>query len=410
MTKVLRIVNRFNLGGPTFNAGYLTKYLEPEFHTKLIGGLKDDSEDTSEFILQDLNVDYQIIPEMRRSIKPLKDLKAYRQIEKIIVDFQPDIVHTHASKAGTLGRLAAIKQRVPLILHTFHGHVFHSYFGTLKSGIYKIIERYLASKSTKIIAISEKQKEELAHQHQICPADKIVVIPLGFDLERFGKNNAEKRERFRSYFNINDDEVAIGIVGRLVPIKNHNLFLEAVQHAINASTRKIRVFIVGDGTEKESIIEKAKSLGLSIDVCTAEHSFDKHCTDTDKMKSDNSSTIMLTSWIRNIDYVYAGVDIVALSSLNEGTPVSIIEAQAAGKPVVSTIVGGIENIVIPNQTALLCGNDPEALGSSLSKLIDDENLRFKMGEQGNSHVLDKFTYNRLVNDVKTLYNSLLYQD
>ena len=161
MPRVLRIINRFNLGGPTFNAAYLTKYLQPEFETKLIGGLKDESEDNSEFIVQDLGLEYLIVENMRRSINIRKDWKAYQQIVEIIKSFKPDIVHTHASKAGFLGRLAAIQEKVPVIVHTFHGHVFHSYFGKFKSYVYKLIERYLAKRSSMIIAISDEQKREL---------------------------------------------------------------------------------------------------------------------------------------------------------------------------------------------------------------------------------------------------------
>ena len=151
--KVLRIINRFNLGGPTFNAAYLTKYLGPEFETLLIGGLKYEEEESSEFILEKLGIKPVVIPEMKRSISFKNDRIAYQKIKKIIKEYQPDIVHTHASKAGTLGRLAAAKCKVPVIIHTFHGHVFHSYFGKTKTLFYKTIERLLAKKSTKIIII-----------------------------------------------------------------------------------------------------------------------------------------------------------------------------------------------------------------------------------------------------------------
>ncbi|HIB01897.1 MAG TPA: hypothetical protein EYO31_08570, partial [Phycisphaerales bacterium] len=153
MPKVLRIINRFNLGGPTFNAAYLTKYLAPEFETKLVGGSKDDSEDSSEFIVRNLGIEPVIVPEMKRSINLKNDFTAYKKIYQIIKEFKPDIVHTHASKAGTLGRIAANRLKVPVIVHTFHGHVFHSYFSSAKTLLYKTIERYLSRKSTKIIAI-----------------------------------------------------------------------------------------------------------------------------------------------------------------------------------------------------------------------------------------------------------------
>ncbi len=131
MKRILRIVNRFNLGGPIYNAALLTKYLYPEYETLLIGGIHEDYEESSEFILHDLNIKATIIPEMSRSIKPFNDYVALKKIKQIIQEFRPDIVHTHASKAGMLGRLAALHLNVPIIVHTFHGHVFHSYFNKL---------------------------------------------------------------------------------------------------------------------------------------------------------------------------------------------------------------------------------------------------------------------------------------
>ena len=155
MPKVLRILNRFNVGGPTYNAAYLTKYLAPDFETILIGGDKEPDEESSSFITDKLGIKPIIIPELTRSINFKNDKIAYQKIVEIIKEFKPDIVHTHASKAGAIGRLAALNQKVPVIVHTFHGHVFHSYFGVLKTAFYKTIERYLAFKSTKIIAISD---------------------------------------------------------------------------------------------------------------------------------------------------------------------------------------------------------------------------------------------------------------
>jgi len=185
MPRILRIINRFNIGGPTYNAAYLSKYLSSDFETLLVAGEKDETEDSSQFILQELGLKPIIIPEMKREINLKNDRIAYKKIKEIIADFKPDIVHTHASKAGALGRLAAYKMKVPVILHTFHGHVFHSYFGKAKTKMYKTIERNLARKSTKIIAISDIQKIELSKIHNITKPNNINVIPLGFDLIKF---------------------------------------------------------------------------------------------------------------------------------------------------------------------------------------------------------------------------------
>src|SRR6185295_2272303 len=227
MPRVLRIINRLNLGGPTYNAALLTKHLAPEFETLLIAGTKQDSEESSEFIVKNLGISTLAIPEMQREINLSNDRIAYKKIKDIIRDFKPDIVHTHAAKAGTLGRLAADSLKVPVIVHTFHGHVFHSYFNPIKTKIFLNIERYLARKSTGIIAISEKQMYELSEIHRICSPGKIKVIPLGFDLDKFQEDIEMKRKSFRSKYFVDDNEIAIGIIGRLVPVKNHPLFLKA---------------------------------------------------------------------------------------------------------------------------------------------------------------------------------------
>ena len=393
MPKVLRIINRFNIGGPTFNASYLSKYLPSEYETLLIGGEKEDHEESSLHVLQELGLKPIIIPEMRRSINPLNDYFVYRKIKNIIEEFKPDIVHTHAAKAGTIGRLAAYNAKVPVILHTFHGHVFHSYFNKAKTSVFKNIERNLAAKSTKIIAISERQKYEIGTIHRICPPEKIEVIPLGFDLSRFQENYEEKRKSFRAKYNIADDEIAVGIIGRIVPIKNHEFFVKAWKAVMDKTTKKIRAFIVGDGEDRTKIENLCKELGISI--CT--ENFEK-----------SKCSLTFTSWIKEIDVVNAGVDLVALCSLNEGTPVSLIEAQAANNPVISTRVGGVENIVSEGKTGMLCNvGDLEKYTSNLLELIENEKLRSEMQKAGWESVREKFHYTRLVKDIDKLYSSLL---
>ena len=393
MTKVLRIINRFNLGGPTYNVAYLSKYLSDDFETLLVGGAKDDTEESSNFIVENLGLKPVIVEEMLREIDLKNDYIAYKKIKKIIQEFKPDIVHTHASKAGTLGRLAASSCGVPIIIHTFHGHVFHSYFGKFKTLFYKTIERYLAKKSTIIIAISEIQKQELVDIHKICSADKIKVIPLGFDLSKFQENISKKRKLFRAKYNLDDDEIAISIIGRLVPIKNHALFLEALKIISKKTSKKIRAFIVGDGEERQAIESKARELGIPF---------------IDGEKSNEKTLLTFTSWIKEIDIVLSGSDIIALTSYNEGTPVSLIEAQAANKPIVTTNVGGIENVVLPNQTALLCNNnDLNKFSEALLRLIEEDATRLSMSEKGWNHVKEKFHYTRLVKDMENLYKNLL---
>ena len=394
MPRILRIINRFNLGGPTYNAAYLSKYMPPEFETLLVGGEKDDTEDSSEFIVKSLGLDPIIIPEMKREIDLKNDYEAYRKIVNLIKDFKPDIVHTHASKAGTIGRLAAANMNVPAIIHTFHGHVFHSYFGKMKTVMYKNIERNLARRSSSIIAISEKQKSELCLVHRICKPEKIKVIPLGFDLSRFNENMDLKRKGFRERYRLADDEIAVGIIGRIVPVKNHRLFLEAAKMVLNETVNKVRFFIIGDGEDRLRVESVARDLHLAFSDATI---------------SDDIKPITFTSWIKEIDVALAGLDVVALTSLNEGTPVSLIEAQAANKPIVSTNVGGIENVVIEGVTALLSHSKTDArqFADRLLDLTESVEKREQMARVGWDHVRNKFHYTRLVRDMTELYYDLL---
>jgi glycosyltransferase involved in cell wall biosynthesis len=391
MPRVLRIINRLNLGGPTYNAAYLTKFLQPEFDTLLVSGMKDEEEESSEFIVKQLALNPVYVPDMYRELNPFKDYKSYYRLRRLIDEFKPDIVHTHAAKAGAVGRLAAIHCGVKTIIHTFHGHVFHSYFSPLKTNIFLSIERYLASRTTKIIALSTSQRNELVQKYHIAPKEKFSIIPLGFDLSKFETDQARKRNLFREAYNISEDEIAIGITGRLVPIKNHSLFLRALKLVSQNTSKKLRAFIIGGGECLPELEKLASDLGLKYN-----HSDPKE-----------KNILTFTGWIKDIDVSNAGLDIVALTSLNEGTPVSLIEAQASSKAIVSTNVGGIEDIVKPGQTALLSDSkSAESLANNLLRVIEDSKLREYLALNGNNHVKNKFSYTRLCSDMATLYNSL----
>jgi glycosyltransferase involved in cell wall biosynthesis len=392
MPRVLRIINRLNLGGPTYNAAYLSKFMEPEFETLLVAGMKDESEESSEFIVKQLDLKPVYIPEMYRELHPFRDYKSYYKLRKLIDEFKPDIVHTHAAKAGAVGRLAALHSGVPVICHTFHGHVFHSYFSPAKTRLFLEIERYLGRRTTAIIALSENQKNELTSDYNIANPDKFNIIPLGFDLRRFAEGNDEKRKKFRQKYNISDDEIAIGIVGRLVPIKNHELFLRAIKAVAVATKRKIRAFIIGDGESRLKLENLANELDLKFN----------------NQNYSEKNILTFTSWIREIDESNAGMDIIALTSNNEGTPVSLIEAQASGKPIVSTKVGGIENIVKENRTALLSEpNNLEKFVDNLRMMVEHDELRAEMSHNGAEYVIKKFSYVRLCDDMANLYRRLL---
>lgn len=393
MPKVLRILNRLIIGGPLLNAAYLTKYLAPEFETLLVVGEKESHEKDASFITDELGVKPLYLPEMGRSINPLKDYSALRRMKDIIRDFKPDIVHTHAAKPGAIGRMAAHQLKVPVIVHTYHGHVFHSYFSSVKSRLILEAERYLAKRSTAIIAISTTQQKELVEDFKIAPADKFRIIPLGLDLDKFSTDYNSKRKKFREEFSLNDDVIAIAIIGRLVPVKNHALFLEGLQYVLNNTTRKVKAFIVGDGETRTALELKAKELGISF---------------TGEKDTNHSHPLVFTSWRSDVDVINAGVDIIALTSFNEGTPVSLIEAQAANNPIVATSVGGISDVVLEGKSALLSPlSDNQKFCSNLLALVNDDELRINLSQQGNSFVKEQFSYQRLMKDMSSLYHDLL---
>lgn len=393
MPKVLRILNRLAIGGPLLNASYLAKYMAPEFETMLVVGEKESHEKDASFVTDELGIQPVFIPEMGRSIDPRKDFMAYKKMKKLIADFKPDIVHSHAAKPGAIGRMAARAMNVPVIVHTYHGHVFHSYFHPLKTKLFINIERKLGKKTDAIVAISQQQKNELAYDFKIAPADKFRVIPLGLDLDKFQINREEKRKIFRSSFGVNEEEIVLTITGRLVPVKNHVLFLEGIKHLLLNSGQKIRAFIVGDGETRPLLEEKARQLGIG------------YSTEKDAI---HDQPLVFTSWRSDIDHINAGSDIIVLTSFNEGTPVSLIEAQSAGKPVVSTKVGGIEDVVKENETGFLSDiNDTVMFCNNLLRMTEDKELRSKFGKAGEQYVTTRFSYRRLVTDMAALYYELL---
>ena len=393
MPRVLRILNRLAVGGPVLNATYLTRYLAPEFETLLVVGERESHEKSADFITEKLGIRYTTINGMGRSVDPLGDYRAYGELKKLIRTFRPHIVHTHSAKPGAIGRLAASAAGVPVVVHTFHGHVFHSYFNPVKTRFFINAERYLARKSSAIIAISDAQKKELVHNFRIAPEAKFAVIPLGLDLDAFATGQDEKRKRFRAEFGLADDEIAIGIIGRLVPVKNHQLFISAIAHVLQHGGKKVKAFIIGDGETRAALEHAARQAGIAFTTETA---------------GTHPHPLVFTSWRHDVDVINAGLDIITLTSFNEGTPVSLIEAQAANKPIVSTRVGGITDIVLEGKTALLADvNDAGAFSAHLLHLVKNDTLRQQLGQTGRQHVLERYSYQRLMRDMAALYTNLL---
>ena len=393
MPRIIQVLNRFVIGGPSVIITSLTKYLAPEFESLLIVGAKEPHEKEISHLMAGLDIEMVEIKDMKRAINPFLDFKSYQAVKKVIRDFKPDIVHTHSAKPGIIGRMAAHHCNVKTIVHTFHGHAFHSYFGKTTTKAIIQTERYLAGISDGIIAISKQQVHELAHVYKICPESKLKLIPIGLELERFYTNKNEKRKKFREKFLIADDEIVFAIIGRIVAIKNHRRFVEIADGVLKKTNKKIRFVIIGDGDAREQM--EADIAAKKLDYCYYP-------------QDNRAATLICTSWIEEIDEALAGVDIVALTSDNEGTPVSLIEAQAAGIPVVSTNIGGVADAVADGTSGFLVS--PENTGSFINqaiKLIDDPALRLQMGEAGRLFVIDNFSRNVMVRDTAAYYHSLI---
>ena len=391
--KVLRILNRFNIGGPVYNATYLTKYLNSDLYdTLLIGGEPERHEQSAGYILDDLHVAFKQLKFMRRAVSPFYDLISLIQIIFIIYKFRPNIIHTHAAKAGLLGRLASLfyYKKVKLV-HTYHGNVFEGYFSNFKNRILIFIERFLAKKSTKIIAISKLQSQDLIYKYKIREQEKIERVPLGFDLYRFTENTNYKREKLRKEFNVKDKTILITIIGRIVPIKNHQLFIDVINYCKNKSTMSIKALIVGDGSETEKLIDYVIKSKLSFSYKV----LNKECD------------VLFTSWRSDIDSILAASDIVCLTSLNEGTPVSIIESMASETASISTNVGGVSDIIENNISGIVSSKDVNDYGENLLKMIEDDNLRLKLAKNGKIISLENYNYNKLVFNIESLYQKII---
>lgn len=382
--RVLRIINRFNVGGPVYNVTYLTKYLPETYETLLIGGCATQTEQDASYILSNHGIQAQILPSMSRSVRIFNDLKTFFILLKLIRTFKPDIVHTHASKAGVLGRIAAKTMGVRVIVHTYHGHVFHGYFNPTITKSIVYIERILGKISTKIITISTAQQQDIVTKYRIVPRNKAVVIPLGFDLSRFEKS-VKNRTELRKQMNLSAHKTAVAIVGRIAPIKNHRLFIDAAAATYKKHPEEFIFYVVGDGELRNEVHDYISTTYPWL-----------------------NSSVIFTSWIADMTQFYPAMDVVCLTSINEGTPVSLIEAQASGIPVISTNVGGVKDVINPNETGIILNeHSAEELSNHLIELHLNRELRIKMSQNARNFVKDRYTYHRLVANVDGLYKTLL---
>lgn len=393
--RLLIIINRFVIGGQAADTVSLASFLKDDFNIVILHGQKEKDEVAPPFLLQNQPIIRQKkIRVLKKTINPFNDFIAFFSILYIIIRFRPHIVHTHGAKPGLFGRVAAKLAGVPVIIHTFHGHFFHSYFSRLVSVLIAWLERAIGKITTFAIALSTSQKHELVNEYKILPEQKIRIIPLGFYFDNT-EDSAALRERFRKKYNLLQSDVAIGIVGRIVPVKNHSFFVKVIHKMLaEYKANPPAFFIIGDGDLRLKIEEelRQKNIFFNNQTITAEN------------------RVVFTSWLTNVGEVMNGLDIVALTSLNEGTPLSVIEAQFFKKPVVSTDAGGVKDCMQDGITGFLIKkNDITAFSEKLSVLIDNKNLRQTMGEAGNKFVLATFSKQREVTATKNLYFSLLVQ-
>lgn len=379
--RVARVIARLNIGGPAIHTILLTAGLDPtRFESLLITGIEAAHEGNMLDLAAAKGVQPLVIPDLGREISLWRDLRTLWTLYRLFRRWRPSIVHTHTAKAGTAGRLAARLARVPIVLHTFHGHVFHGYFSPRKTRAFIYIERALARLSDRIVTVSEGQRAELT-AYGIAPLDKIAVVPLGFELDELLHCQPHRGE-LRAELGLTADTPLVGIIARLTAVKNHHLFLETAR-LIAQEEPATRFLVVGDGELRGELESYARELSLA-------------------------DQVLFLGWRADMPRIYADLDVVALTSHNEGTPVSLIEGMAAGVPVVSTAVGGVPDIVADGVYGYLVPpDDAEGLARAIVSLIRDREKAQAMGQAGREATSERFGVERLISDVERLYTQLL---
>jgi glycosyltransferase involved in cell wall biosynthesis len=411
--KIIRIIARLNVGGPAKHVVWLTAGLQsPECETLLVAGTVPPGEDDMGYFAEENGVTPLFVPEMTREIS-VKDILTVWKLYGLFLRERPDIVHTHTAKAGTVGRIAGLLYRwtTPAILlghpracrfvHTYHGHIFHSYYGAVKTRLFVTIEKILARLGTdRIIVISEQQRREIHDQFGVGHASQFAVIPLGLDTQVFA-NWQTRRQRFRDELGADENEMLVGIVGRLTEIKNHDLFLRSAalyqeQYGKIKDARRVRFVVIGDGHLRSVLEAQARVLGLADDV-------------------------IFVGSRKDPEFFYPALDVVALTSRNEGTPLTLIEAMLNERPVIATTVGGVVDLAgdpvgsIAEHTAFtVCARgisvqpgDPVGFADGLARLIDDDALRHETAERGRRFIERHYSKERLLDDISSLYGELV---
>ena len=399
--KILRVVTRLNIGGPSLHVLLLSAQLDPQrFTTCLVAGEPASTEGDLSELARGAGVRMFRLSSLRRSIRPWADLVALVQVLRIVTGERPEIIHTHTAKAGTIGRLAGILYnrfghgQTPgaraILVHTFHGHVLEGYFPVWMSRFFVTIERWLARRTDCLIAVSQRIRDELLVGKGIGRPDQWRVIPLGLNLSALADLPLPERK----------SEFRIGVVGRLVPIKNPGLFLRALHRVIlqeGTDQTSVSGVIVGDGPLRKTLEDEVKQLGLD-------------------------RIVRFSGWQRDLSRVYEGLEAACLTSWNEGTPASLIEAMAAGRAVVATDVGGVRDLLegedqsstqivpggfrVTDRGVLVRPGDTEGLAAALRMLARDAGLRTRLGQSAREHVVQHYAHERLLIDMASLYEAL----
>jgi glycosyltransferase involved in cell wall biosynthesis len=379
--RVVRIQSRICIGGPALHSILLTEGLSSKkgsrYDTTLIGGALEPGEASMEPFAKARGVDVHVIPEMGRSVRPGSDAIALARTVSMLRKLRPTIVHTHTAKAGAIGRVAARLARVPYVLHTFHGHVFDGYFSRAKTQAFIQTERMLARATDVVIAISEKQKWELAHKYGIARAEKIRVVPLGLELDRFRAIDRRARGALRKELGIPAAAPIVASVGRFVPIKRFDLLIQAMKRVF-AIKPDAHLCLAGDG-------DPAMRAAL-----------EQHAA--------GDPRIHFLGWRRDLETIYADADVFALTSDNEGTPVAVIEALGSGVRAVATRVGGVEDILRPSDGTLIERGNVTAIADAI---LAELGRGFALPDSARDDIVRRFSHKRLIADTVALYDSLL---
>jgi glycosyltransferase involved in cell wall biosynthesis len=380
--RVLRVIGRLNVGGPSIHVVNLAAGLDPSRYEQL---LVIGHESPAEGSMLDYALSRGVWPRRIEEIVTAfnlapRDAIALKRLFSLMRLYRPHIAHTHTAKAGLLGRIAARLAGVPIIVHTFHGHVLHGYYGPVQNWALRRMERTLAWFSHRLVTVSEQVKKELV-EYRVAGPERITVIPLGLELEPY-LDAAARRGEFRREMGLSSDAKLVGIVGRIFPVKNHALFLESAAR-IAAAEPAARFVIVGDGLLRFALEQQARDLGIA-------------------------DRVLFTGWRSDLAPIYADLDILVGSSNNEGTPLSAIEAMAASCPVVATRVGGVPDLISDYKTGrLVPPRDAEALAGAVLDLLHNPEMAQAMGRNAMISARERFDVKRLVHDVDHLYRGLL---